>query len=66
MNMVVVVGSANVDRVFWQALEAAVRFAVVAASLSVEKPGAVPSIPAKAAIDARIAAEHALTASTTL
>jgi sugar/nucleoside kinase (ribokinase family) len=43
-----------------------VRFAVVAASLSVEKPGAVPSIPAKAAIDARIAAEHALTASTTL
>jgi len=38
-------------------LEAALRFAVVAASLSVEKAGAVPSIPDRAAIDARVAAE---------
>ena len=33
-------------------LGAAVRFAVAAASLSVQKPGAVPSIPARAEIDA--------------
>ncbi|CAN5181306.1 ribokinase [soil metagenome] len=37
-------------------LEQALRFAVVAASLSVETPGAVPSIPLRAAIEARIAA----------
>lgn len=35
--------------------EAALRFAVVAASLSVESAGAVPSIPKRAAIDARLA-----------
>ncbi|MEQ1737178.1 MAG: PfkB family carbohydrate kinase, partial [Rhodoglobus sp.] len=35
-------------------LEAALRFAVAAASLSVETPGAVPSIPLRAAIDARL------------
>ena len=34
--------------------EAALRFAVVAASLSVETAGAVPSIPLRAAIDARL------------
>ncbi len=34
--------------------EAALRFAVVAGSLSVETPGAVPSIPMRAAIDARV------------
>jgi ribokinase len=43
-----------------QPIESAVRFAVVAASLSVEAPGAVPSIPGKAAIDARVIAEHDL------
>jgi ribokinase len=43
-----------------QPIESAVRFAVVAASLSVETPGAVPSIPRKAAIDARVIAEHEL------
>ena len=45
-----------------QALDAAVRFAVVAASLSVETPGAVPSIPAKAEIEARIGVERELPA----
>ncbi|MCU1579665.1 MAG: ribokinase [Rhodoglobus sp.] len=40
-----------------QPIESAVRFAVVAASLSVETAGAVPSIPGKAAIDARVTAE---------
>ncbi len=40
-----------------QELERALRFAVVAASLSVEREGAVPSIPARGAIDSRLAAE---------
>lgn len=38
-----------------QSLELAVRFAVVAASMSVEKPGAVPSIPTRRMIDERLA-----------
>lgn len=38
-------------------LVAACRFAVVAGSLSVERAGAVPSIPARAEIDARLAAD---------
>lgn len=38
--------------------DAALRFAVVAASLSVERRGAVPSIPFRAAIDERISDEH--------
>ncbi|MEP6480966.1 MAG: ribokinase [Rhodoglobus sp.] len=40
------------------AVEPAVRFAVVAASLSVETPGAVPSIPRRGAIERRIAADR--------
>lgn len=40
-----------------QALESALRFAVVAASLSVENHGAVPSIPRRPAIDERLAKE---------
>ena len=35
-------------------LEAALRFAVAAASLSVQKPGAVPSIPSRTEIDAAL------------
>ncbi len=38
-----------------RSLADALGFAVVAASLSVERPGAVPSIPTRAEIDARIA-----------
>jgi ribokinase len=37
-------------------LERSVRFAVVAASLSVERAGAVPSIPRRAAVESRL--EH--------
>ena len=40
-----------------RSLADALGFAVVAASLSVERPGAVPSIPTRAEIDARIAAD---------
>ena len=40
-----------------QPIESALRFAVTAASLSVEHHGAVPSIPRRAAIDERIATE---------
>lgn len=40
-----------------QTLDAALRFAVVAASLSVENHGAVPSIPRRSAIDERLAKE---------
>jgi ribokinase len=40
-----------------RSLADALGFAVVAASLSVERPGAVPSIPSRAEIDARIAAD---------
>jgi len=36
-------------------VDVALQFAVVAASLSVEHHGAVPSIPLRAAIDARLA-----------
>jgi len=39
-------------------LEQALRFAVVAASLSVERAGAVPSIPLRGAIDSRLASEQ--------
>lgn len=42
-----------------QDVESAMRFAVVAASLSVEVPGAVPSIPTRAAIETRLAIEAA-------
>ena len=35
-------------------LDAAARFAVVAASISVERPGAVPSIPTRAEVEARL------------
>ena len=40
-----------------QPVDSALRFAVVAASLSVETPGAVPSIPRRTAIDERLAHE---------
>lgn len=42
-----------------QSLELALRFAVVAASISVEKPGAVPSIPSRRMIDERLASATA-------